>query len=185
MMTTPSDKSSRVSKATKIKRRLIWFVVFIVVCVVVYPFVKETLPVEMVRSAIRRVPPAQLWADDLADDVRSKRRLAPLQEWSVQALARYRVGKLATSGKSAYGWASSVRLAPDEIPSWLSGAWWKEGGEKPEVSVGLNESKEPECIIVGWYLCGLMVGSPEYINKSHPWYIVQVKPGIYAYSVEK
>jgi hypothetical protein len=78
---------------------------------------------------------------------------------------------------------SQSALPPQEIPSWLSGAW---SGRKPEVSVLLNyESQQPECVIVGWYLYGLQVGPPDFATSFHPWYIVRVKPGIYAYSVEK
>lgn len=179
------------------KRWLIVLGVFIALCVLAYPFAKQTFPIEMIRSAIRNVPAAQLWADDLADDVRNKARLAPLQEWSVQTLARYSAGQLATNGESAFRRpfsVRSVRLTPQEVPNWLREGW-SEGS--PEVSIllsdskisidskQLNLSKEPECIVVGWYLCGLMVGPPDYVTTFRPWYIVKVKPGIYAYSLER
>ena len=177
-MNTPSSNPKR----SKLKRWLVIFGVFVVLCALAYPFAKQTLPGEIVRSAIRHVPPAQLWADDLADDVRTKKSLAPLQDWSVQTLARYRAGQLATTGKAAFGGYPSARLDPKEVPGWLRGAWW---GDHPEISVALNESNRPECIRVGWYLCGLLVGPTNYVTTAQPWYIVQVKPGIYAYSVEK
>jgi hypothetical protein len=174
------------SKPTRTTGKARWLLIclalFIVFCALAYPAAKQTLPVEMIRAAIKHVTPAQLWADDLADDVRSKRLLAHLQEWSVQTLARYRAGKLATVGDSRFDGPMAVRIAPQEIPNWLSGAWW---GDSPEVSVLLNESKAPECIIVGWYLCGLQIGAPDYVTTWQPWYIVKVKPGVYAYSVEK
>jgi hypothetical protein len=156
--------------------------VFVVLCTLAYPFAKQTLPVEIIRSTIRHEPPAQLWADDLADDVRTKKRLAPIQDWSVQTLARYRAGQLATTGRAAFAGLHSARLDPKEVPSWLRWAWW---GDHPEVSVSLNESNQPECMVVGWYLCGILVGPTNYVTAWQPWYIVQVKPGIYAYSVEK
>ena len=147
-----------------------------------YPFVKQTLPVEIIRSAIRHEPPAQLWADDLAYDVRTKKRLEPLQDWSVQTLARYSAGRLATTGRARFAGPLSAKLDPKEVPSWLGEAWV---GEHPEVSISLTESNQPECIRVGWYLCGLLIGPTNFITAVHPWYIVQVKPGIYAYTDEK
>ena len=175
--------SSQNSSTDKTKRRLIWVGVFVALCVLGYAVGRQTIFGEMIRAAFKGVPPAQLWADDLADDVRAKSRLASLQDWSVQTLARYRTGQLATNGRSSFSGPFAVRLASQEVPSWLSGAW---SGQKPEISVLLNfDSKEPECIVVGWYLCGLRVGAPSYTTDFHPFYIVQVKPGIYAYSLEK
>jgi hypothetical protein len=100
----------------------------------------------------------------------------------VQTLARYKSGQLATTGKGTFAGPFSARLDPKEVPSWLRGAWW---GDPPEVSIVLNESNQPECIRVGWYLCGLWVGPTNFVNPWEPWYVVQVKPGIYAYSIEK
>lgn len=74
----------------------------------------------------------------------------------------------------------TVRLASREVPRWLSGAWRGEEPE-PEVSVRLNGSGEPECISVGWNHYGLLVGPPHYATPFLPRYIVQAKPGIYAY----
>lgn len=138
--------------------------------------------------------------NDLAEDVRRKSRLDPLATWSVQLLARYRAGQVATSGKAEYWSKGTVRLAPSEVPSWLSGAW----GEAPEVSIRLDDGGNPECTTIGWYLYGLIVGSTNYyvtnagngsewyklqakssisnsITNVGAWYMVQVKPGIYAY----
>jgi hypothetical protein len=150
----------------------------IVFGILIYPSVKQTFPIKIIRCVISGKPFAQFEVDDFADDVRSKRRLKPLQEWSVQTLARYRAGQLTT--KMYYG---SARLAPQEVPEWLSQAW---GDKPPEVSVSLNFSNnEPECIDVRWYLDGLLVGPTNYVTTAHTWYIVQVKPGIYAYAIER
>jgi hypothetical protein len=169
-------------KPSRIRRWLILLGVSMVLCAMAYPFAKHTLPGEIIRSTFRDVPPAQLWADDLATDVRTKNRLAPLQNWSVRTLARYQAGQLATTGRATFAGQFSARLDPKEIPSWLHWAWW---GDHPEVSVSLNMSNQPQCIVVGWYLCGLLVGPTNYVTAWQPWYIVKVKPGIYAYSLEK
>jgi len=45
----------------------------------------------------------------------------------------------------------------------------------------LSESGEPECITVEWYLFGLLAGPTNFTATFQPWYIVEAKPGIYAY----
>jgi hypothetical protein len=76
-----------------------------------------------------------------------------------------------------------IDLASREIPDWLTASWPE---NKPEVSILLNdESQQPECIIVGWKLSGLLVGSTDYVTKFRPWYIIQAKPGIYAFSLQQ
>jgi len=171
-------------KPRRLKLWLVLFGVFVVLCWLTYPFVKQTGPVEVLRCIIRGVPEAQLEADDLADDVRTKRSLAPLQDWAVQTLARYRAGQLATTRgtKFSYFGSHSERLDPKEVPGWLRGAW---SGEPPEVSVQLSESNQPECIVVSWYLSGLLVGPTNYVTKWQSGYGVQAKPGIYTYYVER
>ena len=164
--------------ASKTKRRLIWLTVVIVGCVLLYPFSKRTFPGRLIRFFVTQQPLGRQIPNDLADDVRDKRRLAPLQDWSVQTLTRYRAGQVATNGKAAYWSRGTVRLASSEVPSWLSSAW---SGESPEVSVRLSETGEAECITIGWYLYGLLVGRTNYSTTVEAWYIVKAKPGIYAY----
>lgn len=164
--------------AGKFKQRLMWWVLVVVGCALLYPFAKRTFPGRLIRFFVTQQPFGHQIPNDLADDVRDKRRLALLQEWSSQTLARFRSGQVTTNGKAAYWSRGTVKLATSEVPSWLSGAWW---GEPPEVSVRLSESGEPECITVGWYLYGLLVGPTNYSVTLHSWYIVKAKPGIYAY----
>jgi hypothetical protein len=163
---------------SKFKRGLVWMAVAVVGCVLLYPFAKRTLPGRLIRRIVMLQPVAYQIPNDLVQDVRHKERLALLQVWSVGTLARYRIGQVATNGEAAYWSRGTVKLAASEIPSWLSDAWW---GERPEVSIKLSESGEPECINVAWYLYGLLVGATNYSATDKPWYIVQAKPGIYAY----
>jgi hypothetical protein len=170
-----------VPKLALLKWTLICAVALTLIGVLTYPLYKQTLPCEIIRSTIRRVPPAQLWADDLADDVRNKKQLAHLQDWSVQTMERFRAGKLATQGEAYHGIPNELKVAAKDVPSWLQNAWW----DRPKISILLNESNEPQCIVVGWYLCGLEVGPTNFVSTFTPWYIARVKPGIYAYSIEK
>ncbi|MGZ4973956.1 MAG: hypothetical protein ACXWDN_14440, partial [Limisphaerales bacterium] len=161
-MATPTTTPT----ASKSKRRLIWFAVLVVGCFLLFPFLKRTFPGRLVRFIVTQQPLGRQIPNDLADDVRDKRRLASLQDWSVQTLARYQAGQVATNGKAAYWSKGTVRLASSEVPSWLSGAW---SGKSPEVSVRLSEAGEPECITIGWYLNGLLVGPTNYRATAQPW----------------
>lgn len=158
-------------------------IVFVVVMGAVLVFVfrsgfKRSLPGRVVRFVAGQ-PGAVQVAEDLADDVRQNSGLSGLQQWCTQVLARYRSGTLATDGVSSYG--GTVRLAASEIPDFIKRAW----SEKPEVSVLLSETGQPECVVIGWYLSGLAVGPPEYVLSFHPWYMNQAKPGVYAYHFDK
>ena len=147
-----------------------------------YPFAKRTFPGHLVRFFLTGQPVMHQIPNDLADDVRRKSRLDPLATWSAQLLARYRAGQVATNGKAEYWSKGTVKLAPSEVPSWLSGAW----GERPEVSIRLDDGGKPECVTIGWYLYGLIVGptNSNYVAQDGPdgygekWYMLRVKPGI-------
>ena len=168
---------------TGLAKCFIVFVSIVVLGFLLFPFYKHTFPGILIRSVFRGVPPARLLADDLADDIRTKEQLAPLQDWSVRTLQRYRAGQVITTGKSAFSGPFSVRLATQEIPDWLLKTW---GGDRPEVAILLNSSNnQPECVAVSWYLSGILVGPTNYVTTYRPWYIVQVKPGTYAYSIER
>jgi hypothetical protein len=121
---------------------------------------------------------ARVIANDLADDARNKWRLHGLQQWATGVLARYGAGQVGTNGHSAYWSLGTIQLAPQEVPVWLKHAWF---GEQPEVSLRLTESGAPECVTISWYLSGLLVGTTNYVTSLKPWYIVQAKPGVYAY----
>jgi hypothetical protein len=83
------------------------------------------------------------------------------------------------------------RLDSSEIPEWLSKAWEKE----PEVLVSFrisdadllsgNDTNQVEYLNIHWYLSGILVGDTNYVTESAPWYLVEVKPGIYVYFAEK
>jgi hypothetical protein len=120
-------------------------------------------------------------ADDLADDVRSKRQLRGLQQWSTEVMSRYSAGRLLTNRPAAYWSGGTIELAPSEIPRWLKHAWRNE----PEVSIRLTDSGTPECVIIGWYDVRVEVGPTNYHENTNygesliPWYIVEAKPGVY------
>jgi hypothetical protein len=185
-----------------VKRHILWKLAAVLgVGLLIYPFAKRTFPVRLVRFFLTGQPIMRQIPNDLADDVCRKSRLEPLATWSAQLLARYRAGQVATNDKALYWSKGAVRLAPTEIPGWLSGAW----RGAPEVSIRLDDEGNPECTIIGWYLYGLIVGPTNYhvvhtgtdknwyklevgssvsnnITEISAWYMVQAKPGIYAYS---
>jgi hypothetical protein len=143
---------------------------------VLSPSFKRSIPGHIVRFVAGK-PGAVQEAEDLAEDTLRKPELAGLQEWSIQVLARYRSGQLATNGAASDWSVGMVKLAPQEIPASITNAW----REPPEVSVRLSEAGQPECVAISWYLSGLVVGPPEYVLSFKPWCSKQAKPGIYAY----
>jgi hypothetical protein len=167
----------------RLRQSLIVFAVTFVILWLLLPFLKQTLPGQLIRSATSRKPAAQLWADDLADDVCHKQRLQPLQTWANETLALYRSGRLTNVyEETAFCGPNARGLYRTNIPSWLNDAWW---GEAPEVAIRLSESGEAECVGIGWYLSGILVGDTNYVTTFEPWYIVNPKPGIYTYSLYK
>ena len=162
---------------------LVVFVATFVIVWIFYPFLKQTLPGELIRCIASDQPAAKLWANDLADDVLQKQRLQPLQAWASDTLSKYRSGQLTNLyPKTKFCGFNAQGLHRTNIPSWLIGAWW---GEEPEVAIRLSESGEAECITIGWYLSGILVGDTNYITTFEPWYMVNPSPGIYTYSLYK
>jgi len=114
--------------------------------------------------------------------------LAQLQSWSVETLARFRSGELHTNGSPAYWSVGTVRLAAQERPSFVTQRWgltnrW--GEESPEISVMLSTNGQPECVVIAWYLHGIVAGPPEYRLSFQPWCYAEAKPGVYAYHLYK
>lgn len=68
--------------AGKFKQRLMWWVLVVVGCALLYPFAKRTFPGRLIRFFVTQQPFGHQIPNDLADDVRDKRRLALLQEWT-------------------------------------------------------------------------------------------------------
>lgn len=160
-------------------------IAFVIVMVAVCAFVfrsglKRSFPGRVVRFASGQ-PGAVQVTEDLADDVQRKTKLADLQQWSAQVLARYSSGQLATNGPASYWSVGTVEIAPQEIPDNIRQAW----PEQPEVSIRLSETGQPECVAIAWYLRGLVVGSPKYVLSFQPWCSRQAKPGVYAYHLYK
>jgi hypothetical protein len=120
---------------------------------------------------------AEQTANDLADELQGRIGATKLQQWAVGVLARYQGRTLRLAGRASYWSEGSVKLAPAEVPTYLTHTW----PETPEVSVRLSPAGQPECVVVGWYLYGIFVGPPSYRATENPWYLRQVQPGVYVY----
>ena len=131
---------------------------------------------------------ARQTVNDLAADIRDVPGLAQLQSWSIETLANFRSGQIRTNGSPAYWSVGTVRLAPEERPAFLTeqfGLTNRWGDESPEISVMLSSNGQPECVVIAWYLHGIVVGTPEYRLSFNPWCYAEAKPGIYAYHLYK
>ena len=126
--------------------------------------------------------------NDLAEDVRERPSLSRLQPWSIETLARFRSGQVHTNGNAAYLPFGSIRLAASERPEFVSHEWGVTnsfGEEEPEISVLLNSDGQPECVVISWYLYGIVAGTPDYHLRFQPWCYVEAKPGVYVYHLYK
>ena len=158
-----------------------------VLVAVLAPGFKRSIPGRIVRW-LQGETGAQQTVNDLAEDIRDIPELGRLQTWSVETLARFRSGQVHTNGLAAYWSVGTARLAAQERPTFVTQRWgatnvW--GEESPEISVRLSTNGQPECVVIAWYLHGIVAGPPEYRMSFHPWCYAQAKPGIYAYHLYK
>ena len=131
--------------------------------------------------------------NDLADDIRVKPELAQLQPWGVETLRRFQEGKVQTNGRPLFYWDESpaVKLARQEKPEFIKHQWGEineDGEEEPEIFIVYNTNKQPEAVVIGWYMYGIQIGPPEYrLSYTSCWYApyVQAKPGVYVYGNSK
>lgn len=126
--------------------------------------------------------------NDLAEDIRRQPSLAQLQSWSVETMARFRSGELRTNGSPAYWSVGTIRLASQERPAFVTQEWGltnRLGEGSPELSILLSTNGHPECVVIAWYLHGIVVGPPEYRLSFQPWCHSEAKPGVYAYHLYK
>jgi hypothetical protein len=70
-----------------------------------------------------------------------------------------------------------IRVAPEELPSFIKGT--------PVVEILLSTSGNPSCVVVPWYIAGIVVGPREYRMSLQPWCYTEAKPGIFAFYLEK
>lgn len=175
----PPELKPKLSKPARVLLRVgVAVGIALVLVALLFPEPRRSIVGRSLRFFLAHEPIGHQIPNDLAEDVRQRKQLSSLQEWAAKTIARYRDGQLSTNGKAAYWSRGSVGLAPEEVPGWLNEAW---SGKPPEVSIRLGESGNPECITVGWYLYGLLVGPEDYVTSLQSWYVVQAKPGIYAY----
>src|SRR2546427_8527650 len=95
-------RTSDLTQKQKLRRRWLRISLPLVACLLAYPYIKKSGPVQILRAILTGEPGARVVANDLADDVRHKWRLGPLQQWSTQVLSRYRAGQVVTNGHAAY-----------------------------------------------------------------------------------
>jgi hypothetical protein len=147
--------------------------------------VKRSLPGRVVRYFLGEAGAHQI-VNDLVQDIREAPALRQLQPWGVETIARFRTGTVATNGRPDS--IGSIRLAPKERPTFVTKQWGltnKWGEEEPELSVRLSTNGQPECVVIAWYLHGIVIGLPDYSLSFQPWYYAQARPGVYVYHLYK
>ena len=127
-------------------------------------------------------------ADDLAEDIEAKIGAKKLQAWCEKTMTRYKANELLTDGNSPYWSYGDIKLADEEIPEFIKNVWPKQPNAilpEPDISIDIAKNGEPKYIAISWYLHGVIVGSTDYVETYHYWYLRQVKPGIYVYAQYK
>src|SRR6185369_11526181 len=102
----------RVGAKSKSHRYWPSFAASLLICMFLYPYVRKTDPALLFRGIVSGRGMSGVQVDDLVDDVRSKRQLRGVQEWSADVMSRYRVGHLLTNGPAAYWSGGTIELAP-------------------------------------------------------------------------
>jgi hypothetical protein len=120
-------------------------------------------------------PTALQWTNDKAEDIRTKPEWATLQSWAIETLKGFQNGTLRTNKDT--GVFGGVRVAPEELPSFIKGT--------PVVEILRSTDGKPNCVVVLWYIAGIVVGPPEYRMSLQPWCFTEAKSGIFAFYLEK
>jgi len=130
--------------------------------------------------------------NDLAEDIQKVPRLAKLQPWAIETLARFQAGQVHTNGGPSWYWKGpAVKLAQQERPSFIKEQWGetnKWGEEWPEIYVLLSDSSVPESIAVVWGMYGVVIGPREYPAQTNAWYAhdyAEAMPGVYVFHEDK
>jgi hypothetical protein len=122
--------------------------------------------------------------DDQVEDLRRSASLPGLQNWAIETMRRFRSGQVLTNGEASYWSLGTVQLAPSEISELVSKQWINL--QRPEVSIKLSPDSEPVCIVVAWYLHGILLGAPGYRSLlSYPNYQKEATNGVYGYYLYK
>jgi hypothetical protein len=174
--------------------RLLMIILIIIACVGVSlvlsnpSFLKHSAPGHVIRW-IHGETGAQQTVSDLADDLRSKPLVDQMQQWSLEVMNRFDSGKIATNQNSPNWPIHAVVIAPHEVPDFVKSY---RANEQPEVAVGISTNSHAECVIIDWYLYGIVIGPTnrgqtffdlydDLANKPiEPLHSVYVKPGVFA-----
>jgi hypothetical protein len=146
---------------------------------------------------------AKTWALGFSSNFRLTKHPAQIQQWAIGVLDHYESGKLATTTNVEYWAAGLDKIEQSEIPARMQELW----RDKPSIgiatitdngwliqSTGTNAEslraltggvamplKLTHCVAFSWYLTGVLVGRPDFQSKWNPWYLHEIRPGIYVF----
>jgi hypothetical protein len=150
---------------------------------------------------------AKTWTLGFATHFRLTKRPAQIQQWANGVLDRYENGTLLTTTNIEYWAAGRDKIEQSEIPPQIQELWLN----KPSIGIAtitdngwLIQStqtnaeslraltggvatplKLTHCVAFSWYLTGVLVGRPDFQSKWNPWYLYEIKPGIYVFCGQK
>jgi len=126
---------------------------------------------------------------DLAEDIRQKPDLKPLQSWAVETMDKFKEGKVHDTGDRSefwYGGQPALKLPPQSRPDFIKREWGEtnlDGEEEPEILVVMGTKREPESIAIAWYQYCIEIGRTNFqmAYDSDTNMCVEAKPGIYVF----
>jgi hypothetical protein len=110
-----------------------------------------------------------------------------LQEWAIKTLKDFDTGQVDWTHHPDYWRPGNVPLPLESLPDFLRNGVFSatiRQGKGPEVSVQAN-ANGATCVVISWYLHGLLVGPSDYETNWSPFYLKQLAPGVYSYHIEK
>ena len=110
---------------------------------------------------------AQQIVNDLAENYGDKAILGPLQAWSLETMARFDSGKIATNGFGPNWPVNAIVISSNEIPAFVKQLI---PNNEPEVAVAISTNSHAECVIIDWYLYGLVIGPARQDRSFFPLY---------------
>ncbi len=138
---------------------------------------------------------AKTWTMGFSTNLRLTKNPKQLQQWAVSILERYEAGQLSTSTNAPYWAVGKEKLNASEVPPHIAALW----REKPSIGLAAvtpdgwitapsdarvlssPAQEQNRCVAFSWYLTGVLVGRPGFHSTWNPWYIREIRPGVYVY----
>lgn len=146
---------------------------------IVAGFAAGILVVALMFTPLR--PGATIYLDGFIAS-NSKSDLEKLEAWGRQLLQKYSDKSLKLAPQPWKTLHGAPEISADEIPPEIQTLW-----EDRPTSYAIEDfdNDGQTCVLVSWYLCGILVGKPDYKTTFRAFDVREVRPGVYFFIREK